>query len=74
MPPQGVSQCDMSTTTPVTWYRLYQGELIQCQNDHGDYVYSFRVVVMSVDDGTDSSTRVPIVSCVWALVITSCHD
>jgi hypothetical protein len=36
---------------------LYQGELIQRQSDHGDYVCS-RGVAMSDGDGTDSTTRV----------------
>jgi hypothetical protein len=53
--------------------RLYQGELIRCQSDHGDYACSRGGVAMSDGDETNSSIRVSVVSYVWAPVITSCH-
>jgi hypothetical protein len=34
--------------------RLYQGELIQCRNDHDDYACSHGGVGMSGSDETDS--------------------
>jgi hypothetical protein len=40
--------------------RLYQGVIIRCQSDHGDYACSRGGVDMPDGDGTDSSTRVPV--------------
>jgi hypothetical protein len=50
---------------------LYQGELIRYQSDHDDYVCSCERVAMLGGDGTDSSTRVPIVRSMRMLVATS---
>jgi hypothetical protein len=36
--------------------RLYRGELVQYQSDHGDYACSCGRVVMSSSDGTHPST------------------
>jgi hypothetical protein len=52
--------------------RLYQGELIWCQSDHGDYACFYGGVAMSSSDGTNSSTWVPIVKCAWAPASMSC--
>jgi hypothetical protein len=52
---------------------LCQGELIRCQSDHDDYMCYCRRVAMSDGDGTDSSAQMPIVRCVWASVVMSCH-
>jgi hypothetical protein len=52
---------------------LYQGELIRCQSYYDDYACSCGGDAISGGDGIDSSTRVPIVMCVWVFVVTSCH-
>jgi hypothetical protein len=51
--------------------RFYQGELIQCQSYHDDYVCSCGRVDMSGGDEMDSSTQVPAMWCVWTPVATS---
>jgi hypothetical protein len=51
--------------------RLYQGELIRCQSDHGDYACSCGGVAMSDSDGTNFSTRVSVVRRAWAPAVTS---
>jgi hypothetical protein len=53
--------------------RFYQDELIQCQGYHDDYACSCDGVAMSSNDGTDPSTRVPAVRCVWVPVTVSYH-
>jgi hypothetical protein len=40
--------------------RLYQGDLIRCQCDHGDYACSHSGVVVPGGDGTYSTTQVPV--------------
>jgi hypothetical protein len=40
--------------------RLYQGKFIRCQSDHGNYACLHGGVVMLGNDGTGSSTQVPI--------------
>jgi hypothetical protein len=47
------------------------GELIPCQSDHDDYVYSHGGVAMSGSDGTDCSTRVSVVGHVWVPMVMS---
>jgi hypothetical protein len=49
------------------------GEPIRCQSDHGGYACPQGGDAMSNGDGTDSSTRVPVVRREWALVVTSYH-
>jgi hypothetical protein len=53
--------------------RFYQGELIRCQSDNNDYVCPRGEVAMSDSDGTNSNTRVLVVRCVWAPVVTFYH-
>jgi hypothetical protein len=38
---------------------------------HGDYACSLGRVVMSDDDGIDSSTRAPVAKCAWTHVAMS---
>jgi hypothetical protein len=52
---------------PYVEARLYQGELIQCQSYHDDYVCSYGGVVTSDGDGMDSTTQVSVVRCAWVL-------
>jgi hypothetical protein len=40
--------------------RLYWGELIRCQSEHGNYVCSHGGVAVLGSDGTDSITQVPV--------------
>jgi hypothetical protein len=46
---------------------LYWDELIRCQSDHDDYVYSRGVVVMLGSNGSDSITQVLIVRHAWGV-------
>jgi hypothetical protein len=48
------------------------GDLIRCQSDHDDYVYSRGRVAMSGHDGMGSNTRVPVARRVWMHVVTYC--
>jgi hypothetical protein len=51
--------------------QLYQGEIIRCQSDHGDYACSHRGVVMSDSDGMDSGTQMFVAKRTWAPVVMS---
>jgi hypothetical protein len=58
-----------------TFYRdthLYQGGF-PMQSDHADYAYSYGGVFMSGSDGTDCSTRVPVMRYVWVPAAISCY-
>jgi hypothetical protein len=51
---------------------VLSGELIPCQSNHDDYVYSHGGVTMLGSDGTDCSTRVSVVGHVWVPIVMSC--
>jgi hypothetical protein len=63
----GVDHADLLWRTPSL-----SGELIRCQSNRGIYVCSRGGVTISGVDGTDTSSRVSIASCMWEPVVASC--